>query len=371
MYKRKDGRWQQMVRINGERRYFAGKTQAEVLQKIREAKDHAPDRTLFRSVAEEFEEWRFEQLAPGSLSCYRPALRNAVERFGDRQISQIKPKDVSMYLSDLSHRYAAKTVSNYRSMLSQVFSYAINQMGLDIADPCVSVKTPPSKIKAEIRQPLTPAQRAEVDSTRPDEFILAFLIVNTGARLGEACALQWKDVDFDRNEIYIKKSLHWDGNRPYAGELKTKNADRVVPLLDPLRDMLLEIGPKPDSWYLVSGKKMLTMSQLESRWTQWCIDHNLAHPEDKTWKTHGEARRHLKWICEINRHQIRHDYATSLFRAGIPVKTVQHLLGHSDYSTTMDIYVHFQKENVETARVQMNEFLRSQCAEGVRNGSNR
>lgn len=84
----------------------------------------------------------------------------------------------------------------------------------------------------------------------------------------------------------------------------------------------------------------------------------LAHAVDKTWKTKGTARRHLSWVCDINRHQIRHDYATSLFRAGLPVKTVQHLLGHSDYSTTMNIYVHFQRENVDDARAQIEQYIK-------------
>lgn len=86
----------------------------------------------------------------------------------------------------------------------------------------------------------------------------------------------------------------------------------------------------------------------------------MAYAVEKTWHTHGVARKHLKWMCEINRHQIRHDYATSLFRAGVPVKSVQHLLGHADYQTTMDIYVHWQRESVEDARLQIEQYIQRQ-----------
>lgn len=46
----------------------------------------------------------------------------------------------------------------------------------------------------------------------------------------------------------------------------------------------------------------------------------------------------------IKFHALRHTYATRLFEAGIPPKTVQHLMGHSDIETTMNIYTHVMKE---------------------------
>ena len=353
MYKRKDGLWQHKQKIGDKWISFAGKTKGDVYRKIQNALETAADSDLFRNVAEEFEDWKFEQLSPGSLSCYRPALRHAVEEFGDRHIADIKPKDVSRYLSRVASRHAAKTVSNYRTMLLQVFSYAINELGMDIANPVLSVKAPTAKIKKEERHPLTPAQRAEVDATRPDEFLLAFLIVNTGCRLGEACALQWRDVDFDAQVIHITKSAHWDGNRPYVGGLKTQNGYRDVPLLSPLRKMLDLQPPHAPEDYIVSGPQLLTARQRDNRWTQWCRDHGLATPELKIWTSQRKNIYH----CEIDRHQLRHEYATSLFRAGLQPKAVQHLLGHAQIATTMDIYVHWQQESLAEAREQIEAFL--------------
>lgn len=358
MFKRKDGLWQDSLTINGRRVTFAGKTQKAVKEKMIKAQKEQKTAETFAGVAEAFWDLRSEQLAPGSLVPYRPALRLAVQHFGDRDLADIKPKDINIYLNSLKNRFATKTISNYRTVINQLFEYAITERGFDIENPCAHVRTPKSNIKAVTRQPLTPEQRAEIDATRPGEFLLAFLIVNTGARLGEACALQWGDVDFDNNLIYITKSAHWNGNAPYIGDLKTKNAARIVPLLFPLRDMLLQQKSRKKADYIVSGRDLLTMSKLEARWLEYCQAHGLAHAVDKTWKTKGTARRHLSWVCDINRHQIRHDYATSLFRAGLPVKTVQHLLGHSDYSTTMNIYVHFQRENVDDARAQIEQYIK-------------
>lgn len=360
MYRRKDGRYQQAVKIGGEWRTFTGKTQRDVMQRIRDAEAKHERGQLFAGVADQFETDRMENMLPGTLRVYRPALRQAVEFFGDIPITDIKPKDVSRYMQSLTSRYAQKTMQNRLGVLSQVFVYAINDLGYDMHNPCADIRLPQSRIKTQTRRPLTDMQRSEIDRTQPDEFCLAILIVNTGCRLGEACALQWKDIDFDRNEIRITKSMHWDGNKPYIGRLKTENGERIVPLLSPLREFLSQLSPKPDN-YIVSGPEPLTASQLERRWIRFCQDHNMAYSVEKTWHMHGVARKHIKWMTEINRHQIRHDYATSLFRAGVPVKSVQHLLGHADYQTTMDIYVHWQRESVEDARLQIESYIQKKA----------
>lgn len=364
MFKRKDGLWQDSVQINGQRRTFAGKTQSAVKKKIQAAGLQHEKTMTFEAVADDFAEERFDDLAPGSLVVYRPALRAAVETFGDFDISEITPHDVAQYLARLSRRYAQKTVGNYRTMLSQVFKYAINEKGLKISNPCQYIALPASSIKPEERLPLTPEQRAEIDKTRPDEFLLAFLIVNTGARLGEACALQWADVDFDAQTININKAAHWNGNRPYIGKLKTKNAARLVPLLSPLRDMLQQQPKHKKTDYIVSGPDLLTMSQLERRWGQFCAAHGLAYTVEKVWRENGTPRTRKKILTTINRHQLRHDYATSLFRAGLPVKSVQHLLGHADFGTTMDIYVHWQRASVDDAREQIEQYLKKEKDRG-------
>lgn len=359
MYRRKDGRYQQKVKIGDEWRTFSGKTQRDVMQRIRQAQDRHEDSQTFAAIADQFDTDRIENMLPGTARAYRPALRDAVQFFQDMRLADIHTKDVVRYLQSMVSRYAQKTLQNRLYVLSQLFTYAINELGYDLVNPCTDAKMPTSHIKTQHRRPLTSEQRAEIDKTRPDEFLLAFVIVNTGARLGEACALQWSDIDFDRNEIRITKAMHWNGNRPYVGRLKTENGNRIVPLLSPLKDLLMQLPGHPDH-YIVSGAEPLTASQLERRWIKYCQDHGMAYQVTKVWHTHGVAREHTKWMTDINRHQIRHDYATSLFRAGVPVKAVQHILGHADYQTTMDIYVHWQRESVEDARLQIESYLQKQ-----------
>lgn len=125
MYKRKDGRYQQKVKIGDEWRTFSGKTQRDVMQHIRDAKDQHERSQLFSGVADQFERDRMEDMLPGTLRVYRPALKQAVDFFGDMHILDIKPRDVTRYMQGMTSRYAQKTMQNRLGVLSQVFIYAI------------------------------------------------------------------------------------------------------------------------------------------------------------------------------------------------------------------------------------------------------
>lgn len=359
MNRRKDGLYEDTITINGKRKHVYGKTKSEVYGKIRALQETAKNGLKFEDAADQYETQVMEKLTEGTQKVYRPALVRCIEEFQGEYLNTITPKQISDFLGDMKSTYSAKTIGNTYTVLNQVFQHAIAS-GADLINPCNTALKPKSEIQPEERRPLTPTERAEILSTKPDEFLLAFLILHTGCRLGEACALQWQDIDFDAGRIHITKAMHWRGNAPYIGRLKTKNGYRIVPLLTPLRDMLLKQKRHGKADFIVSGKDMLTMSRLDSRWIKYCIDHNLAEAETKIWSTHGVPRNHLKWHCTINRHMIRHDYATTLFRAGLDPKSVQHLLGHADFSTTMDIYVHWQEADVDHAAKQIDQYFTNQ-----------
>ena len=359
MIKRKDGLYQEAIQKDGKRKYFYGKSKGEVYAKIRAYQENGKNGLKFEEAASLYESQVLPKLTEGTVKVYRPALVRCLDQFQGEYISSITPKEISDFLARMKTTYSAKTIGNTYTVLNGVFQTAITN-GTDIINPCSTALKPKSEIQPEERRPLTPTERAEILSTRPDEFLLAYLILHTGCRLGEACALQWSDIDFDANRIRITKAMHWRGNTPYIGRLKTKNGYRIVPLLTPLRDILSRQKRHREADFIVSGHNMLTMSQLESRWIKYCIDHHLAEAETKVWSTHGVPRNHLKWHCTVNRHMIRHDYATSLFRAGLDPKSVQHLLGHGDISTTMDIYVHWQESDVDHAARQIDQYFTSQ-----------
>ena len=300
---------------------FYGHSEREVYRKIEEYENERKDLCSFSTVAEEWYNYAYAHLADGSVRSYEPALRRATEHFANTKVSKITPLMVQQFLQQISKQYAYKTVRNQKTVLSQIFNYAIVDMSIAMQNPCDRVKIT-DKSKRTTREALTPKERHEIEATIKEEFQLAYLILYTGCRLGEALALRYSDVTKDK--VLIRKAVHFKGNQPVVGVTKTPASIRVVPLLPPLAERLKELPHQPDD-YIIGGEKPITQSALARRWEKWCKQHNI----------------------DIDRHQIRHEYATMLYEAGIDVKTAMRYLGHTNISMTMDVYTHISEQHME------------------------
>lgn len=340
MYKDKRGLWREYIVFRGKRKYFSAKSKKDLLLKLAAFDMNKSEALTFEEVADAWQEEHWEQLQFGSLRTYAPALRRAVEQFGSRKLEEITPKDVFLWLKHLGESFAYKTVSNHKSIISQIYDYAIYTYRLQPYNPCDRVKLPQG-LKKGAREPLSAEELQAVLSTTKDEFQLGFLILFTGCRLGEANALQMSDVDFAKNEIRIYKSTFWKSNQPFIKVPKTEAGTRIVPLLPRLRERLLELNLAPSDYIISQASEPLTLSAITRRWESWCRSRGLAVEEHRT---PTSANKHTSvWKPTIERHQIRHSYASILYEAGIDPKAAQSLLGHAQLSTTMDIYTHISE----------------------------
>lgn len=321
--------WREQITIDGKRKVFSGKRKQDVMIKILEYKREANTLPTLEKVADAWQEEHWKQVREGSLRSYTAPLRRIVERFGSKPINDIAPKEMQQYINELSKVYAQKTVQQHKILLNMLFNYAEVDMGLDVKNR-VPLITIPSGTKKTQRGALSAEQKSVISSADNSyDFILPFLIYWTGARCGEALALQAQDIDFDNHTISITKQVTHRGNRPIISPPKTDNAYRVVPLLSTLEKRLKRANLKPTDYIVSMCDTPLTKSALDKRWKKWCAEHGLTDPEGKP---------------TVDRHTIRHQYATILYEAGIEAKSAQLLLGHSDIRTTMDIYTHISQE---------------------------
>ncbi|MBR0576797.1 site-specific integrase [Proteiniclasticum sp. BAD-10] len=160
---------------------------------------------------------------------------------------------------------------------------------------------------------------------------LLYFILATGLRLGEALCLRWSDFKIINKEkhVVVKRSLTRiknDGSGVYVDlekEPKTKASKRSVPLPKKLVDQM-------------------------SSWEHRSEDLVFPNPEHdgKTYIFNKTPARHLARLCrqagitEVTVRGLRHTFATRHFEEGTPIKTVQKLLGHAKFETTMNIYTH-------------------------------
>lgn len=328
MKKRQDGRYVQSIvdPATGKKKYFYGKTKAEINKKIL---DYHEQRSSFRTFAAVAKEWWGEEkdkLAVQTLKGYKPALERAVESFGDMRIDEISPKDITCYLRDLAELgFGAKTVSNYRIVVNRVFVYALLSDGLT-HNPCASAQMPKGLSKKKRSAASKTDEQKVLESA--DVWIFPFIALMTGMRKGEILALQWQDIDFDLNRISVTKSVGHVGDRPFIKEPKTEAGCRVVPLLPALREELLKRRGKPTE-YIISddGTSPLT---------------------DRRFITLSTRYRRETGVS-ATAHQLRHSFATIAFELNVPAKTVQYTLGHRQLSTTMDIYTDVREGAIRDA----------------------
>ena len=163
------------------------------------------------------------------------------------------------------------------------------------------------------------------------KFLLA-----TGCRINEALALSWSDIDLENAVVHITKTLNYkqETNSP-----KSKASYRDLDIDQATVTML----------------KAYKIRQIQEAWkigkTETVVFSDFIHeyPNNRTLQT--RLRTHFKRanVTNIGFHGFRHTHASLLLNSGIPYKELQHRLGHSTLSMTMDIYSHLSKESAKKA----------------------
>ena len=156
-----------------------------------------------------------------------------------------------------------------------------------------------------------------------------FICLNAGLRIGEVCALQWDDIDVASGVIHIGKTIQRiylvDGQEKYTELIidkpKTKNSIRDIPMT---RDLLSLIRPL---------KKIV-------RGDYYVLTNSTAPTEPRTYRTYFNKLQKELGLPKMRFHGLRHSFATRCIESKCDYKTVSVLLGHSNISTTLNLYVH-------------------------------
>lgn len=164
--------------------------------------------------------------------------------------------------------------------------------------------------------------------------ISILLTLYTGLRIGEICALKWKDIDFRKNVITVNKTIqriNYKGNifgksKIIISSPKTKNANREIPISNDFAKILKEYKTTDES-YVLTGT------------------HNYLEP--RVLRNYFQRFTKKIRISNLNFHSLRHTFATNCISLGADYKTVSELLGHADINITLNFYIHpdiFQKK---------------------------
>ena len=266
-------------------------------------------------------------------------LRNHIAPFfASKELDKIEPRDIERYISAKLKTLAPKTVRNHLNTMHSVFEIG-QRMGwcernpVKLADRPV-IKTTETRIKfldqAELEKLLAlPYPDDAFGSIEPTLYLTAAM---TGLRQGELIGLRWRDVDLDARKVrVVSPYVRGEFNDP-----KSEGSGRSVPLAQRVVDAL---------------------SELRER-TAYSDDSELVfcHPESGRPLDRSKLIRRFKQATEraevrpITFHELRHTFGTRMAASGVPLRTIQHWMGHADAKTTQ-VYAHYQPSDAEAETV--------------------
>jgi len=275
-------------------------------------------------------------------------------------IKQSGNKNTGKALSD-------KTVKNVFQMLHKCLGQAVDN-DLIRKNFCDGVELPSQDIKEEMRVLNSEETRqllyaldnfnalitqkneqlkAEKSSTRYDIDSLGYryaiyTALYTGARIGEVMGLKWSDISFDNNTISITKTLgrhkDYSKNAPKKtvleeGNTKTTNGRRTVPMSQPLKEKLLE--------FKSLREELLQLLSDNYKDRNYVFSNETGNPvEPRTIQDFFKKLLMIASIEDANLHCLRHTFSTQWLRAGLNIKVLSSILGHSSVAFSMNVYSH-------------------------------
>ena len=235
--KREEGRWYVQLTYNGEKIYLYGKTKSEVQAKLKNKLweiDQAKAANLVNFSQTEkitVEQWACQCLEtcikdsvePNTYAGYLSIIEHHFDGLGQMKLSNVTNAMIQKHIQDQARSdtnengVGEKTLTHIKVLLNIIFKQAIIN-GYILRNPVTGVKIP--KIGTKERRALTvEEQHRLLDAARnyPRHIFAVVFTLYTGCRKGEVLGLQWKDVDFKENKIYIGKQLNrhyeFDGGR--------------------------------------------------------------------------------------------------------------------------------------------------------------
>ena len=297
---------------------------------------------LFSDYLQEWVEIVKVRVKTATYASYSGMIKNTiVPYFKSKKImlDELEPRHLQMFYSVRLKEVKPNTVIHYHAVIHQALKYAVKteMLGSNPADKIDRPKKndfmPSFYDASELEQLFKLAQGTKLE--------LPILIgAFYGLRRGEVLGLKWDAIDFEMSTITVKRTvtectLNGKQIQLEQNSAKTKSSMRTLPLVGPFREYFRQVKEaqetnkkvcgnaydyKHDGYILVDELgKLMKPSYLTDEFPKFLVKHGMRR---------------------IRFHDLRHSCASLLLANGVPMKQIQEWLGHSDFSTTANIYAH-------------------------------
>ena len=356
VYKDKDGYWNGQIiigRKDGKPQYkrFRCKKQGDVIDKmnayklsIGQSSVDAIAVTNVQTLLATYTALKKRALRPSSYDSLVVTQNLIIGKIGNYLLGDLSPEAIQTELIlPLCDTHAYSTVQKVYVLLNECMEFAVDKEYL-LKNPCRQVKMPKKENfdKKDIRilteeeialfKETATSQRKTMPIPKYQYGLIITLIIYTGLRVGELCALQWKDIDWENRKMTISKSVnvvYENKKRKLVIQNTTKSGKiRYVPLNDKAIDILTRQqefigGEKTD--YIVNGSPAIVdKTVVANTYPKICRATGIENPNGI--------------------HSLRHTFASLALRKGVDIKVISDILGHASVNFTYNTYVHIIDE---------------------------
>jgi integrase len=384
--KRKDGRWAAVVsegfgigpggRPKRLRKVYYGKTRDEAARALRAAqntKDSGATLAVGRQTLGVFiDKWLAgvrASVAPSTYDGYEHLVRVHIKPgLGRVQLSKLTPQLIQDWMNSLAKAprvprpglrdrkpLSPRTIKYAHSVLRTALNTAV-RWGV-VTRNAASLAKPPRQVLEPI-EPLSPEQAmtlldhaAEVEDRLVNLYAVA---VAEGLRQGELLGLKWSDVDWDKGQLKIVRSLQIVAGQPAFVSPKTHRSRRGIQLSRTGLDALKAQRELQARERLRAGSAWAPARQFKDL----IFTNASGGPLHGSWVTKTFQARLTE--CELPKqrfHDLRHAMATFLLAQGVPMKVVSEKLGHAQIGITMNLYSHVTLAMQKEAATAMDQLL--------------
>lgn len=302
------------------------------------------------------------RLKPATAYNYKKMIDyRFMDYFGNKKLKDI----TTGMLTDFFNKQTIKSESNPKplkpitvkrifNIMQSIFSFAILQHYV-IQNPCIGVILPQRDVtEDDKRKSLSEDEMLRFLPLFSEYSILntiVKLLLYTGMRSGECLALRWEDIDFENKVISIKHTLTDVGGKHFLTTPKTKTSKRYISMGDTVYSLLQE--------HKIHQQELITALGNECLHPEMVFTSNKGNYKDRSC-LNTSFKKYLEntEFNHITLHCLRHCNATLLINSGVDLKIVSEHLGHSDVSTTANIYTDvLESTKIRTAEILENRII--------------
>ena len=304
------------------------------------------------------------ELQKNTIVSYRSMTNGKIRRYFQRRpqltVGNLKPQDIQdFYQSLFADGVVANTVIHYHALLRRAFQQAFKEERID-ANPFDRVGRP-KKNKFHGENYTQEELLTLLHLARGDVIYPAILLAGAmGLRRSEALGVRWSRIDWEKRTVLLDTKIveyRENGKKKVepVEEMKNKSSRRTLPLPDPVVEML-QVQKEHREVY----RKMFQGSYNAQYLDYVCVNQlgELLRPSYVT--DHFRELLEKYGLRHIRFHDLRHTFASLLINQDVPLINVSNFLGHSDLSTTANIYAHLDKASKQASAAVISGILQGE-----------